>query len=330
MSRKTVEEMTNSFIQNPYLFIVGCPRSGTTLLQRIVGAHPQIAITPETHWIPLWFEQGTGLTSEGLVTPELIPSLLEYDRFPQLKISREELESFIRSSEPLSYSSFVTSIFDLYGKAQGKPLVGDKTPGYVRNLRTLHSLWPTARFVHLIRDGRDVCLSAINWRKAGKLESRFSTWRADPVFTAALWWEWYVRLGREAGSSLGQDLYYEIRYESLVTHPEDECAALCAFLGVPYDDAMLRFHVGRTRIDPGLDAKHAWLPPTPGLRDWRLQMPAQDIERFEAVAGDLLNELGYARAIPHLLPETVGYASSIRNFFGRDVRSRGWRLPKCW
>lgn len=316
--------------QNPYLFIVGCPRSGTTLLQRMVDAHPHIAIPPESHWIAKWFEKRRGLTPEGFVTPELVFRLFEYPRFSQLKISREELEALIKSDEPLSYATFVSEIFDLYGKAQGKPLVGDKTPSYARSLRTLHALWPKARFVHLIRDGRDVCLSYIGWEKFNKRASLFATWNEDPVTTVALWWKCHVRSAREVGSTLSPDLYFEIRYESLVTHPADECKALCAFLDVPYDGAMLRFHEGRLRTEPGLSAKTAWLPITPGLRDWRSQMPREDVERFEAVGGDLLDELGFTRAFPQLSSERVKRASIMHELFTQDFRSRGHLLPEAW
>src|SRR5205807_9051890 len=82
---------------NPYVFIVGCPRSGTTLLQRIVDAHPQFAITPETQWIHKYFEGRIGLTPEGLVTPELIAKLFEYHSFPKLGISREQLKTLLGS-----------------------------------------------------------------------------------------------------------------------------------------------------------------------------------------------------------------------------------------
>ena len=318
--------------QNPYLFIVGCPRSGTTLLKRMVNAHPYIAIPHESHWIPRWYEERRGLTPEGFVNPDLISSLLEYARFGRLGLSREDLEALIKSGEPVSYSTFVSGVFDLYGKAQGKPLVGDKTPGYARRLRTLHTLWPQARFVHLIRDGRDVCLSAINWsRKANYFAERFPTWSEDPVTTAALWWEWHVRLAREMGSSLGPDLYYEIRYESLITKPAEECESLCAFLGVPDRKGMLSFHEGRTRTDKGRDAKHAWLPVTAGLRDWRVQMLAKDVERFEAVAGDLLDELDYARAVQRSAPEAWEQALMIRGLFTQNVRSRAkYPLPERW
>jgi hypothetical protein len=79
-----------------------------------------------------------------------------------MKVGREELERLIDSDEPVSYPSFVSAVFDLYRQRKGKSLVGDKTPSYVLNLPTLHGLWPKAKFVHIIRDGRDVCLSVLN------------------------------------------------------------------------------------------------------------------------------------------------------------------------
>lgn len=329
--RETTEKAVSNGKQNPYLFIVGCQRSGTTLLRRLVSAHPSIAITPETHWITRCFDRRKGLTPDGLVTTDLVPKLLAYHRFGRLEISRDELERFIKSDEPVSYSAFVTGVFNLYGKVQGKPLVGDKTPAYVRSIPTLHTLWPEARFVHLIRDGRDVCLSIMNWQKAENSVGRYAAWNEDPISTTALWWKLNVRLGREAGNSLRSDLYYEMRYESLVTNTAKECEALCKFLDVPYTDAVLFFHEGRTKSELGLSAKHAWLPVTPGLRDWRTQMAAEDVERFEAVAGDLLDELGYERAVPHLKREAQKHASLIYEIFTQDARSRRRHpLPKDW
>jgi hypothetical protein len=320
---------------NPFLFIVGCARSGTTLLQRVLNAHPQLAIIHETHWIPLFFRERIGLTPGGTVTPELLPHLLKHRRFQKrfgkVGIGRKELKDLLHAGGALSYARFVSGLFDLYGQLQGKPLVGDKTPRYVQNMRTLHALWPGVRFVHMLRDGRDVCLSAINWKEKGAaLAARFSTWTEQPVTTAAVWWKWRVRLGREAGDALGPALYHELRYEALVARPADECARLCAFLGVPYDERMLRFHEGRTREEPGLSAKRSWQPITPGLRDWRTQMPAEDAERFEAAAGDLLDELGYPRALPRPRPETVAQASSIRERFIHDLRSYEPVLPERW
>jgi hypothetical protein len=309
---------------NPFVFIVGCPRSGTTLLQRILNAHSDLAICPESFWIVYYFKKQIGLTPEGLVAPEIISRLFEYYKFYRMKMDRKDLELLLGSGKPISYAEFVSGIFDAYADYHGKPLAGDKTPDYVRNLPTLHQLWPKAKIVHLIRDGRDVALSAINWtRKAGKLRSLFPTWSEHPVATAAAWWKWHVEPARDFGRSLGKNLYCELHYEELIANPEKESARLCVFLGLPFEPAMLRFHEGRTRIEAGLDAKNAWRPITPGLRNWRQQMAPEAVELFEAVAGGLLHELGYPRAFPQPAVETLNQAARIRKAFDHESQLLG-------
>jgi Sulfotransferase family len=140
----------------------------------MADAHPQLAVIHETQWLPRWYERRIGITPEGTVSPELIDRLLEFPRFLELRIEREDLEALLDGGRPVSYSSFVRGIFDLYGKAQGKTLVGEKSPGYVRYLPTLHGLWPDARVVHIVRDGRDVCQSVMNWRKADRNPGKFA------------------------------------------------------------------------------------------------------------------------------------------------------------
>ena len=315
---------------NPYVFIVGCPRSGTTLLRRIIDAHRKIAIIHQSRFIPRFFERRRGLTPEGLVTTKLVDRLLEARGIKNLKTSREMLESLVEAGEPVSYSTFVTGVFDLYGKGQGKRLVGDKTPSYLRHIPTLHALWPQAKFVHLIRDGRDVCLSILNWKRGERVAGRFATWSEDPVSITALWWKWNVTLGREDGAPLGPDLYHEVHYEALVSEPANECKTLCDFLNLPYDEGMLRFHecLPDPRFYDGKQMK--WRPIVTGLRDWKAEMPAEDLERFEAVAGDLLQELGYERAFPFPSSRALEHAARTRETFSRDVQERGARLPERW
>ncbi len=313
---------------NPFVFIVGCPRSGTTLLQRLLDAHSQLAIIHETHWIPKFYHKAARRSPETLATPSLIKHLLKRPKLAHLGLAREEWQARLDSGTPVSFAEFVSGIFDRFGQARGKPLVGDKTPAYARSMDLLHEMWPRARFIHLIRDGRDVCLSAMNWKKPGRLLLRAATWKADADITAALWWEWHVRMARQSGRRLGSDLYCEVRYEELVNNTEAECVRLCAFLGVPYQEAMLRFHEGRTKRIPGLDPKEAWLPVTPGLRDWRTQLPAANQERFEAAAGDLLDELGYPRTWNDPSPAVREQAARVRDGFVESVGSRRRPLPE--
>jgi hypothetical protein len=301
---------------NPYVFIVGAPRSGTTLLRRIVDAHPEIAITRETHWITQLLEGDDPVAPERPVGPEFLARLSTYERFTRMGADRAELERLLSGDAPVSYAQLVSAIFDAYGKAQGKAHVGDKVPGYVARIPTLSGLFPHARFVHLIRDGRDVCLSVMSWQRR-KAVTRFSTWEDDPVSTTALWWERLVRRGREDGGTLGPERYHEVAYEALVGAPAETCAALCEFLGLAYDARMVRFHEGRTRPDPGLDAKKAWRPITPGLRSWRTEMAADSLERFEAAVGELLDELGYPRGAPDPSPAARRRADLVRSAFAR-------------
>jgi Sulfotransferase family len=313
--------------RNPYLFVVGCPRSGTTLLQRMLDHHPRLAVANDSHFIPRAVED-VAVGTDPPLTSELVEWVRTYRRFYRLDLPDAAVQKAARESS--TYREFVSALYYEYGRLRGKPLAGEKTPGYVRHLPRLHALFPWARTIHIIRDGRDVYLSTINWGSASKIARRFSSWDEDPVTAVALWWELKVRLGREDGGPLGSELYQEVRYESLVSHPEQELAALCEFLGLSYDDAMLRFHEGRQRAKPGLDAKKAWLPATPGLRDWRSQMPSEDIERFEAAAGELLDELGYPRAVPDLSGEMMENATRIRASFARDILARGEQLPEVW
>jgi Sulfotransferase family len=196
---------------NPYVFIVGCPRSGTTLLRRIADAHSQLAVMPEQHWLPRLWEWRAGIRDDGTVDSELLDMLLSDRRFELLDLPFKPVAERVEAGPPIRYADFVSGLFDLYGQRAGKPHVGEKTPKYVTQLATLAELWPRARVIHVIRDGRDVALSLIDWDKAERNVGRFPGWASEPVMTAALYWEWSVRRGREDGSRLGEN-YHELRY----------------------------------------------------------------------------------------------------------------------
>ena len=315
---------------NPYVFFLGCPRSGTTLLQRLGNAHPLLAVINEIQWVPKWWERRAGVAPDGTVTTELVRKLLAHRRFPRLELQPQRVAELVREGEPKPYARFVRELFDLHGEIKGKRLVGEKSPTYVRHLPTLHELFPEARVVHLLRDGRDVALSALDWKKGERILGRSPTWKDDPLTTAALWWEWHVRLGREAAGLLGSERYHELFYESLVAEPERECMRLCTFLGIAYDATMLRFHEGRMKPKPGRGAKAAWLPVTRGLRNWAEQMAPAEVRHFEAAAGLLLQELGYAPGAETISAEEFDRAARLRAAFAAGARARGRAVPEAW
>ncbi len=317
----------------PSVFIVGCARSGTTLLQRIVDSHPRMAVTPSMHWMRDLLRKHGVRKPDDPVPPEIVSALLAHPRFARLRLDPEKVERLARpTAHPgarLTHVGLLSGIFRLYGEAAGKPVVGNKTAPFVRRIPELHRLWPGARFVHIIRDGRDVCLSILDWESAESAAGRYASWNEDPISTTALWWKRKVLLGREGGEPLAPDLYHELRYESLVSDPAGECGRLCRFLGLPYDEAMLRFDERREGTDPDLERAHPTMPITAGLRDWREQMPRADLERFEAAAEDLLEELGYP-LVTDPKREALDRAARVRESFAGDAGSRGQRLPAGW
>jgi hypothetical protein len=278
----------------------------------MVDAHPQIGVAPSIHWIAGYLRRRDVRGPEDPVTAELARGLADHRRLARFGISPEELQALVPDGERVAYRRFLAAFLELYARKRDKPRVGNKTAPFVRRIRVLHDAWPEARFVHLIRDGRDVCLSALSWPSAERSVGRYPTWREDPVSTVAFWWERKVRAGRESGCALEPRLYREVRYEALVSEPARECVALCSFLGVPFDEAMLRFDARPTSGDADLDRAHPWLPIIAGLRDWRTQMPDEEVERFEALAGDLLEELGYPRAFPRPGRKAQRQAAQVR------------------
>jgi hypothetical protein len=317
---------------NPYVFFVGCPRSGTTVFQRMADSHRKLAIVGELHWVPRWWIRRRGITADGMVTPELVRRVIAHAHFNRLGLTAEQVSALVAGDTQMHYAEFVSRLLDLHGETKGKRHVGIKTPQYVLHAPTLHALWPEARFVHLVRDGRDVALSLLDWRRA-QPSLRAAPWSEDPVVSTALFWESHVRLGLEAASVLGSERYLEIRYERLVADPERECRRLCDFLGLAYDPGMLRFHERRARPGGAVSAKKAWLPVTAGLRDWRGQMSPRSVATFEAVAGALLDELGYARGADPAIAQSdaeLARVERLRVAFIEDARARREAVPGAW
>jgi hypothetical protein len=307
--------------QNPYVFVVGCARSGTTLMQRMLDNHPQLAVANDSHFIPRAIED-VPIGVDPPLTPELVEWVRTYRRFSRLGLSHAVV--YEAATKARTYREFVSALYSEYGRLNGKRLAGEKTPDYVRHLPRLHALFPWVRTIHIIRDGRDVALSTLDWAREDKGPGKFELWEEEPVAVCALWWRWHVRSGRQGSAALSQTQYCEVKYEDLVAQPEKILHALADFLDLPFAQEMLTYYVGKARNKPGLSAKKAWLPPTPGLRDWRAQMRERDVELFEALAGDLLTALGYERGVTTVSPHVIAVAEQCRQWWESAIKRWKW------
>jgi len=276
---------------NPYVFVVGCPRSGTTLLQRMLDNHPQLTVANDTHFITRAAKHILRENPQPAMTPELLEAVKSYRRTYRMGLDDNAFTAAAEHCD--TYAAFVSRLYTLRGKMKNKPLSGEKTPDYCRQMPALHALFPDTRFVHIIRDGRNTTLSTLNWASGEKGPGKWSLWHQDPLATCALWWRWQVGIGQKQGKVLGASHYLQVRYEELVANPVNELTSIARFLDLAYSDDMANYHDGKTRKESGLSAKAAWLPPVQGLRDWRQEMSAGDIRVFEGIAGNLLRANGY-------------------------------------
>lgn len=177
---------------NPYVFIVGCPRSGTTLLQRMLDNHPQLAVTNDAAFIlkalKVVYQIKKSRIKEGhdpAMTQQVVDFLLTDDRFARMRLPADRVrEAAARCG---TYGAFVSALYDEFARMHGKPLAGDKTPDYARRLPVLHGLFPQAKFIHIIRDGRDVALSTLEWTATDhKGPCNFALWNEQRMGTIAL------------------------------------------------------------------------------------------------------------------------------------------------
>lgn len=275
----------------PFPFIVGSGRSGTTLMRAMLDSHPEVAVPPETYFITELlprvsrYEQDTSFA-----TRVFLRDILGNQWFRRWELPADGVRQTLLTEPPTDYSDAIRSVYRLFARAHGKARYADKTPVYVNDVHTLAGLFPEARFVHVIRDGRDVAASFIDQEEM----------RPNGVAEAALLWRQRVSAGRSAGAPLGPKRYLEVRYEDLVGDTEAALRSLCAFVDLEYDSAMLTYpeRAGDLVARDGGPRQHrgVFMQPQVGLRDWRAELSSAAVEVFELVAGDLLSELGYERS----------------------------------
>jgi hypothetical protein len=282
--------------------IVGAPRSGTTLLRFMLDSHPDLAIPPETGFLTLkpklWW-RGDKLREKFFQS--LISYPLPTPAWPDFEIPEDAFWEALMELNPFTIAHGYRAFYRLYAARFGKPRWGDKTPHYCLGLKKIRRVLPEARFIHIIRDGRDAALSLRKmWFSPG--------WEIE---TQAAYWRDFVLAARQAG--LGRPDYVEVRYEDLILKTEETLARICAHVCLSYDRAMLSYytrtpsrlreHKGRFRPDGATlltqeerirQQERTTKPPDPAcVFAWKQMMSAEERMRFSLVAGDLLKDLGY-------------------------------------
>jgi hypothetical protein len=265
----------------PFPFVVGARRSGASLVQAIFDSHPLMAVPPECDFV-------VALAPDGRLPFSLrrfLETLYADERFRRWRLPRAEVELSFTADPPQTYADAVRRVYTLWADRRGKPRYADKNPDHVLRITALDALFPEARIIHVIRDGRDVAASCLELGWVRTIEQ------------AALQWRRHVEAGRRAGRLLPSLRYQEVRYEDLVGDPEATLRRLCQAVELPFHPAMLDHRRSASQVarPPAYPHHNRYVTRRlmPGLRDWRRDLPGEAVGRFELLAGPLLTELGY-------------------------------------
>lgn len=274
------------------VLVCGVGRSGTSLVQSMLNAHPAVAVPPETHFFRRYV--AAPARRRRLEASSLPAVREELERDTYLARAALDVERLLAAERPgaVDLARVYRTLLAAYAERAGKPRAGDKDPRMLDEPLALRDTLPAARVIHLVRDPRDVLLSRTR-----------AAWAASrPWWSHVFACREQLRRGRERGRRLFGEAWLEVRYEELVVDPESSLRSICAHIEVDYDPAMLAFSESAKGL-VGAD-ELAWKretlgPLLPGNREkWRSELSPLQVRFVETAGGDWFEELGYERAQP--------------------------------
>ena len=297
-------------------FIVGCPRSGTTLLRRMLDSHFEISVTPETHFGENYVKRRDrfGVEGEPSTRSALLDDFCRSEGFGEMAIGDTRFRARAQSDPEDPWLPLRIAMQE-FGRLRKSNIVGEKTPSHALYIEALSRAFPDARFLILRRDPRAVVAS---WHKA--------SWSKSTSTQIAEKWRRYSKAMRRAGRSLpGRCL--EVRYEALVSNPTAVLKLVCNFLGTSFDPRMLFYHQrDASSPDECVDNELTFESPDPSRIDaWRLATPVGELRRIEAICAHEMALSGYSRdtSIRERLPTSLAVLPALwRKRARRMLRGR--------
>ena len=277
--------------KNPF-FIIGTKRGGTTLLRMMVNNHPEIAIPPESHFIiPMLKNISVVRPLDKREQKQVRSMIIDGGRFNTWSTTEEELEIlFDQFPAKLHLREILDAVFRLEISKDNKTFWGDKTPEYIDIIDGLGHIFPKARFIFLIRDGRDVINS---------LKSK--GWEGWSVFQRSNYWAKGVQ-DIFHFMAKGEHKCMLIKYEDLVQNSAGTLRRICFFLDVDYSEAMLEYYldydknITQVERENNIHTKLSRLPSTSDIEKWRKSSLAREIFLAESVMYREMEQLSYALA----------------------------------
>ena len=314
MKERTIPGNTEKPGLDTPIFIVGAPRSGTTLLRNMLDRHPAIAICRETVFFDYVYRRRRtfGSLSELRNRQRLIKEYLSTQRIRHMEMDSQALEQTLLR-EGTSYPAFFAALLGFYAKVHAKRRCGEKTPRHALFTETLCQWYPGARIIHLLRDPRDVVASLLRMPWADR----------NVLGNARLW----LRCNLAALGSRHRPQYLAVRYEELVTGPEQELRRVCAFVDEDYSPAMLVPNAGPTGDLPWY--RRAGQPlTTERMGKWREQLTTDEAALVEWFVGQHMQTFGYQPV--NRSPASRTIVRDLASAIIHAARRRAGEFPAAW
>jgi hypothetical protein len=269
-------------------FIVGAGRSGTTLLRLIIAGHTAIEIPPETWFIlPLVskFSLKNRLTRDEVV--EVANVMVKDYRWPDMEIEPDALLKQALSLNEPTLVDIVNIVYERYLERAKKRRLGDKTPPYIEIVPQLSELYPGAKFIHLVRDGRDVAISYIDLWWHGNCRYY------EPDFD----WTRALRFREKYAKTALDRSILDVKYEDLLSDPEFVVRKICDFLGEAFEPEMLDVSPRVDKVPERERVIHPKLAQplsTEAIGRWRVKLSALECFLMEACLRKNLRKWGYS------------------------------------
>lgn len=318
-----------------YIFIVGVGRSGTTLMAGLLSAHPQIAVTPETHFIKRAEANGR-LDGSPQDFGKFWEDLTVWSRFADLEIDPGRCRGLIEERSDFRFRAIFQALLDSYREKQGKPLVGEKTPGHWRYLDTLLSWYPSAKVIFMQRDPRAVIASQLKtpWMKIRPRSLSggvFCQTRSSQIGWLARFW---AECHHHASPQWTDDpQVLSVTYEQLVKDAESTLRQVCDFLGEDFDSGMLnRISVAASAVPPGSEQAgnavwRQWLQEhhekacqpvsQASLEKWKGELSKPEVALIEGICLPGMRARGYPLMMPPWRRQVGKKRATVEAAFGK-------------
>jgi hypothetical protein len=272
------------------VFVLGCVRSGTTLLYHMLLSAGNFAVYRTESSVFNLLEPRFGDLSLETNKRKLLAAWCDSRLFALSGLDKQEITTKVMD-QCRNGGDFLRIVMSQIAMKQGVSRWADTTPEHILYLHRIKETIPDALVIHIIRDGRDVALSA---DKLGYIR-RLPLDRKPSKMASGLYWEWMVNKGRRDGHDLGAD-YTEVHFEELVSQPTETLAKLSQFIEQDLNyDQIRRVGIGSVSA-PNTSFKDGSPEDFNPVRRWERGYSAEELAMFEGLVGRTLEETGYTLA----------------------------------